>query len=190
MRIGLIADTHMPGSIKTLWPEVFHLFEGVCGILHAGDLHTLEVVDQLSDIAPTWVARGNGDRGLEDERLQDSWLLDFGGLSVGMVHHFPTLENKPPEFLSEKMEKLFPHAPDLLVYGHTHRESIDQLNDTMLVNPGSPTLPRNQSLRPGTVGLLEISDNDVVVNIYQLSSAGLAGVAVSMSSRLSKSAIL
>lgn len=183
MRIGLIADTHMPGSIKELWAGVYKIFDGVEGILHAGDLHTLDLVDQLSKIAPTWVARGNGDRGLIDDRLRDSWLLEFNGLSVGMVHHFPTLENKSEEIVMGKIAKLFPEStPDMIVYGHTHKESIHQLNDILLVNPGSPTLPRNQSLRPGTVGVMEVRASHTEISIYQLSAEGMASEATSINS--------
>ena len=69
MRIGLIADTHMPGSIESLWPHALALFSDTDMILHAGDLHTLEIVDELDRIAPTYVARGNGDVGIADDRL-------------------------------------------------------------------------------------------------------------------------
>ncbi len=44
MRIGLIADTHMPGSIQDLWPQVFTSFNQVECILHAGDLHHLVAI--------------------------------------------------------------------------------------------------------------------------------------------------
>ena len=47
MRIGLIADTHMPGSLEDLWPQALHALNDVDCILHAGDLHTLDIVDEL-----------------------------------------------------------------------------------------------------------------------------------------------
>jgi hypothetical protein len=40
MRIGLIADTHLPSSIREPWPEVVSAFRGVDLILHAGDIVT------------------------------------------------------------------------------------------------------------------------------------------------------
>ncbi len=43
-KIGLIADTHMPGAIEHLWPEALAFFEGCDAILHAGDLHTLRLL--------------------------------------------------------------------------------------------------------------------------------------------------
>ncbi len=60
MRIGLISDTHIPESRKELWPQVFSAFRGVDLILHAGDIYELYVIDELSQVAPTYAARGNG----------------------------------------------------------------------------------------------------------------------------------
>ena len=37
-KIGLIADTHVPGTIKTLWPQIVEAFSDCDHILHAGDL--------------------------------------------------------------------------------------------------------------------------------------------------------
>jgi len=57
MRIGLIADTHMPGSIEALWPQAYDAFREVDAILHAGDLHTLDVVDELNQLASSISSR-------------------------------------------------------------------------------------------------------------------------------------
>ena len=61
LRVGLIADTHMPGTIATLWPQVYDAFRGTDLILHAGDLHVADVIDELETLAPTFVCCGNGD---------------------------------------------------------------------------------------------------------------------------------
>lgn len=45
MRIGVISDTHVPVRARTLPGEVFEIFAGVDLILHAGDLITLDVLD-------------------------------------------------------------------------------------------------------------------------------------------------
>ncbi len=169
MRIGLIADTHMPGSIEKLWPQVFDVFKDVDCILHAGDLHTLDIVDALSELAPTYVSRGNGDAGLVDDRLQDTWLLDFAGLTVGMIHHLPSPVRKTSEDIFRYVDKHFARRPRVLIYGHTHLEGMHHVEDMLCVNPGSPTLPRNQSLRFGTIGLLEIHEGHIDSTIFQIS---------------------
>ncbi len=55
-RIGIIGDTHIPGSIPELWPEVRDAFKGVDLILHAGDLESPRVLDWLEEIAPVYAA--------------------------------------------------------------------------------------------------------------------------------------
>lgn len=173
MRIGLIADTHMPGSIEKLWPQAFELLHTADCILHAGDLHTLDIVDELSALAPTYVARGNGDEGIVDDRLQDTWLLELKGLRIGMIHHFPSPARKSREKIDRYVDMHFQTRPDVLVYGHTHLEEMHQLGEMLCINPGSPTLPRNQSLRLGTVGLLELSEPGATATIFQLTEHGI-----------------
>src|SRR3954453_12462403 len=91
LRIGLISDTHIPEARPELWPQVFDVFAGVDAILHGGDIHELFVLDQLSELAPLWSARGNGEDGsggrsvaAVDERLRYSWRLDLAGVHVGL----------------------------------------------------------------------------------------------------------
>lgn len=175
MKLGLIADTHMPGSVKELWPQVFEAFHDVDAILHAGDLHTLEIVDRLGEIAPTYVAAGNGDVGIVDERLQDTWALNFHGFSIGMIHRFPSPTRRSGQDLKAYAARHFGgQLPEILIYGHTHLESIHHVDDLLCINPGSPTLPQNQSLRLGTIGTLELSANSAIATILQLTDHGVA----------------
>lgn len=172
MRIGLIADTHMPGSLEELWPQAVAAFQDVDCILHAGDLHTIDVVDQLSALAPTYVSRGNGDVGLEDDRIRDSWLLELAGVSVGMIHRLPSPLRKSSEDIYRYVDKHFERRPKVLIYGHTHLEGVHQVADLLCINPGSPTLPQNQSLRLGTIGILEIEES-ISTSIFRLTEDGM-----------------
>ena len=88
--IGLIADTHIPGARKSLWPQVHEAFASVDYIVHAGDLHVPQLIDDLAALAPTYAVRGNGDIGVDHPQLKDTWVLDLGGLKIGVVHEFPT----------------------------------------------------------------------------------------------------
>ena len=179
MRIGLIADTHMPGSIQALWPQIPQCFDGVDYILHAGDLHTRGVIDQLETIAPTYVARGNGDVGVDDHRIRDTWVLELAGVTIAMVHRFPTPKRKSPSFVADYAQRLFPGAePDVVIYGHTHRDEVHQLDNLLCVNPGSPTLPRNQDVQLGTVGLLTLADGRASATLFQLTDAGATPIEV------------
>ncbi len=165
MRIGLISDTHVPSSVKVLWPEVRTAFQGVDLILHAGDIYDLSCLDWLEGIAPVVVARGNGDfHTPEDPRIKDVQIVEIEGLRIGMVHglYYPG----PP--LEKEMRRHFGGAVDIIVFGDTHVETIERHDGVLLVNPGSPTYPRNYDTRLGTVGILEVISSEVEARIINL----------------------
>lgn len=171
----MIADTHMPGSIEALWPQVYDAFANVDCILHAGDLHVSSVIDELETLAPTYVCYGNGDLGVEHPKLQDSWFGSLAGVGVGLVHKFPTPRRADESRLQRKVEQVFRDAdPDVVIYGHTHLAEVHAVAGRVYINPGSPTLPDNQSTRHGTVGFLEISAAGLAVELHQIHDGGLS----------------
>lgn len=172
MRIGLISDTHI-SKRGELWPQVFDAFDGVDAILHAGDVWSPALLDELEEVAPVRVARGNGDLGRDDARWEDRCVITFDGVTVAMLHDFPQPEHRPPELILERTRQRFPEvSPDVVVYGHTHMESVDRVNGLLCVNPGSPTLPHNRSLRLGTIGFLNIDQGAVAAELWQLTERG------------------
>lgn len=172
MRIGLISDSHI-SKRGQLWPQVFDAFDGVDAILHAGDLWSLSLIDELQEIAPVQVARGNGDMGLEHDHLHERCVVEFGGVTIAMLHDFPSPTWRPADFVLERARQRFPDvAPDVIVYGHTHIEEIHRLGEVLCVNPGSPTLPHNKSLRLGTIGFLNVIDGAVNAELWQLTDTG------------------
>ena len=178
MRIGLISDSHV-SKRGQLWPQVFDAFDGVDAILHAGDLWSLALVDELEEIAPVQVARGNGDLGLEDARLHEQFVGDFDGTTVAMVHDFPSPSRRPAEVVLERARKRFAEAaPDVIVYGHTHIEEAHRVGGLLCVNPGSPTLPHNKSLRLGTIGFLILANGAARVDLCQLTATGIEPLAI------------
>lgn len=68
--------------------------------------------------------------------------------------------------------KRFPSSPDVIVCGHTHIEEVHDLGGLLLVNPGSPTLPHNKSLRLGTIAFLTIADASASAELCQLTEDG------------------
>src|SRR5262245_43304989 len=94
MRIGIIGDTHYPEA-GPLWDEAYDALRGVDLIMHAGDLHVLEVLDWLEErcAAPVIAVRGNGDDGgggrpicPEDPRMKPVQVVQAHDLRVGMTH--------------------------------------------------------------------------------------------------------
>jgi len=173
--IGLISDTHIPEAGDALPDEIWPVFKGVDLILHAGDLHILDVLDRLEDIAPVRAVRGNGDVGLggrqpvpDDPRLKPTDLFSVDGLRIGMTHGIPLPEEMPGIPLDKTMNRLFGDAVDVLVFGDTHVDYVKQHGSSLLINPGSPTLPYNLVGHLGTVGILEIRNGRPKARIVPL----------------------
>lgn len=176
MRIGLVSDSHISRRGE-LWPQVFDVFRGVDAILHAGDLWSPTLLEELGAVAPVWAARGNGDLGVEDERVRDTWVLEFAGTTVAMIHDFPSPERASPAFIAKRREQRFPGAdPRIVVYGHSHIEEAAVADGVLYVNPGSPTLPHNKSVRLGTIGFLTLSPKNAAVELHQLTETGSSPV--------------
>jgi putative phosphoesterase len=180
MLIGLIGDTHYPEA-GPLWDEAYEALLGVDLILHAGDLHVLDVLDWLEErcAVPVLAVRGNGDDGgggrplcPEDPRLKPVQVVHAEGVRIGMVHDATLPEWPPHRTLESIMEHHFGGPVDVLVHGDTHVPEIEEMRGVLLVNPGSPTFPRNLTRRLGTLGFLEIENGSVRAWIHDL-AAGL-----------------
>lgn len=162
MLIGLISDTHINARRNVLPTEVLNAFEDVDLILHAGDITELKALDELNDIAPVKAVQGNNDRakGLD---LPRSIVIEVCNKKIGVIHGeiYPSGDTQQLYYLAKELEV------DILVSGHSHIPQIEQIKDVLLLNPGSPTVPR---LSDRTVMILEITEEDVKVDLIKVGS--------------------
>jgi putative phosphoesterase len=180
-RIGVLSDTHIPESQPALWPQVLDAFAGVDAILHGGDLHDVELLDVLDEVAPTLAARGNGEDGsggrpVQPERpnLRDAWTIEVADVRIGLTHELPIPEFPPALVLADERARIFGDAAlDVLVYGHTHVESIDVIDSILCLNPGSPTYPHNLEAQLGTIAFLHIDAGRAEASVWQLTEGGV-----------------
>jgi len=177
MRIGLISDTHIPEACDHLPPRVFEVLRGVDLVMHAGDVYVNQVLDELAMIAPVIAAIGNGDEGLDghrfkldasDGRVRMSHLIEVEGMRIGLAHALPTPDETSDRVFQNAMKTHFGGPVDVLVMGHSHLEGVTRFGSTMIVNPGSATLPRNLVDVPGTVAILEVGDGEAIAEIISL----------------------
>ena len=193
MRIGLISDTHIPNDAEEIPPQAKELFKGVDLILHAGDIYSSSVLDELEGIAPVLAARGDDDTASVNGRVKEKHVLNFEGFSLWLIHIFPYFslrslqsysyassralhsflysspsssdEQELEEALGEIVER--EAVPDILVFGDTHKALLRRVNGCLFINPGSATFPDYRRVL-GTVAILNISHGEAGAHLIQL----------------------
>lgn len=160
MLIGVISDTHIPERASKVPEVIFDIFKDVDLILHAGDLVSLDILDELNEIAPTKCSQGNIDRayGLQ---LPRSIIFDIEGIKVGLNHGevYPRGDTQQLRYIALETEA------DVLITGHTHWPFIKEVNDVLLLNPGSPTVPR---LSDPSVMILNVDNKKLDAEIVKI----------------------
>src|SRR2546426_12642551 len=125
MRLIVLSDTHIPDFAKKAPEALIPALRGADLILHAGDVTSPKILDELAGYAPVRAALGNRDR---PEVLawgaQPVVELDLEGNRVAMLH-----DSGPREGRERRMRQRFPLA-DLVVFGHSHIP-IDAQHDGM-----------------------------------------------------------
>ncbi|WP_409199823.1 metallophosphoesterase [Methanobrevibacter sp. DSM 116169] len=160
MIIGLISDTHIKDHAEELSSKLGNSFNNVDLILHAGDITSQGVIDELEKIAPVIAVQGNVDR-LEGFDLPKSQTLEKEGIKIGLIHGevYPRGDSQQLYYLAKQL------GVQILVSGHTHQPKVEEFNEVLLLNPGSPTLPR---LADPSVMTLELNKGEVEVKPIKL----------------------
>lgn len=162
MKIGVISDTH--GSV-TAWQNAYQsTLQDVDWIIHCGDVlyhgprnplpegyNPQELARELQNLRqPLILAKGNCDAEI------DQLLLEYS-LESPYAHIFtPNLKilvthghHWDPEQLPTYIVKGY----NLIISGHTHQPVLKRISNQILLNPGSPSLPKNDPQIP-TIALI------------------------------------
>lgn len=162
MRLALIADTHLPRGRRRLPDRCVAELRAADLVLHAGDLVTTEVLEELERLGPPVRAvLGNVDEPALAGRLPEQLEVDVDGVRIGMVH-----DAGPAKGRLARMRARFPDAA-AVVFGHSHiplRE--EDARGFQIFNPGSPTDRRRQPEH--TMGLAEVGDGRVRFRLLPL----------------------
>ncbi|MGD9210714.1 MAG: metallophosphoesterase family protein [Desulfobacteraceae bacterium] len=150
IRIGIISDTH--GLLR---PEAIYALQGVELIIHAGDIDSPEVLNELGTIAPVKAVRGNMDKGVWTANLPKADLITHKGLNLYVLHDLQQLDLDPQTARIQ-----------VVVNGHTHRPLIQKKNNVLYFNPGSAGYRRNSA--PLAIGILKLKNGQLYPEIIKL----------------------
>ena len=155
MEILVLADTHVRADRRRDLPaEVWDAADRAHLILHAGDVMTVSLLDDLAVRAPLRAVLGNNDVGLE-ARLPAQDEVEVDGVRIALVHDSGPTKGRPA-----RMHRRFPDA-DVVVFGHSHQPLDEEgVAGQRLFNPGSCTERRRAPHR--TYGLLTVEGGRLI----------------------------
>jgi hypothetical protein len=136
--VAVIADTHMPRGTRRLPDACVERLRGADLVLHAGDVVTLRVLEQLRALGPPLAAvAGNMDEPALQAQLPKERVVEVDGARIAMVH--------VPGPRAGREARLAARFPDChaVVYGHTHMPHVERFRHLWILNPGSPTERRS-----------------------------------------------
>jgi putative phosphoesterase len=135
-------------------PEALKALRGSDLILHAGDIGSADVLQQLEVIAPVTAIRGNNDTDAWARRLAEAIDIRIELANIHMLH---------------SVKELAPDAAaraNAVISGHSHRPSIERRDQVLYLNPGSAG-PRRFKL-PVAVAILTVNGARVRAHIIDL----------------------
>ena len=129
-RIGLMSDTH--GYID---PKIYDYFKDVDEIWHAGDIGTIDVIDDLRKFKPLRGVYGNIDDYIIRKELPEFNRFKCEDVEVLITH----IGGKPGNFSIPATAELNKKAPKLFICGHSHilLVKMDTRYKMLCMNPGA-----------------------------------------------------
>lgn len=122
MKIAVLSDTH--GLLR---PEVLEQIESCDALIHAGDIGSQRIIDEifihLKPRVPVYFIRGNND-GAWASHLLKSQRFTLDGVNFCVVH-----EKKDVPWNLEETQ--------IVIYGHTHKYEEREKEGRLWLNPGS-----------------------------------------------------
>ena len=147
--VGVISDTH--GLLR---PEAVAALRGSELIIHAGDVGSPDILAQLGAVAPTYAVRGNVDTQAWAANLPATEAVEAGQLHIWVLHIIAELDIDPAAGFAA------------VIYGHSHKPSIERRDGVLYLNPGSAG-PRRFRL-PITIALLQVTGRSLRPEIIEL----------------------
>lgn len=144
MKIAVISDTH-----NLFRPEVKEIISKCDGVVHAGDVNSKKVLDEikasLGTEIPFYVVRGNNDREWARD-LPKSVSFMMGNMKFFLIHN----QEDIPKDLGDVQ---------IVIYGHSHRYAEKMVDGRLWLNPGS--CGKKRFCSAVTMAILHLEDRTI-----------------------------
>jgi putative phosphoesterase len=184
-RVGFLADTHSRKADGSDLPQqALDAFAGVDLIVHLGDIGQKGILARLAAVAPVLVPAGDDKGWIPVGRPDVAPLkvLEAAGLCVGLAFNLTkpdkaivvadaALQFAKP--LPDLMKRRFGRSVDVVAFGGTHRQRMEEHEGVVFFDPGSPTLPSDKQGEDdlGSVSVLDLGSGKAKVEQVKLRKA-------------------
>ena len=149
--IAIFSDTHS-GADHELEGEALTAAREADVVIHAGDFTSEAALETFrAECDLLYAVHGNADGAAVRERLPTTRVVEAGGVRFAVTHRRDGGQTGLAMFGRSR-------DADAVVFGHSHRPTVVETDDALLLNPGSHADPRGN--RPGFAVLEERADGD------------------------------
>lgn len=154
-RVVVISDTH--GSVRALRDIILHYQEEAVCFIHCGDGER-EVQAARGQFPNTrlYAVRGNCDYDSSFPAVQQ---IEVGGQSIFFTHGHLHQVKYTLDRLKDAARNV---GANIVLYGHSHCSYTQYDDGLYIMNPGSPTQPREGS---ASFGVIDIGQMGIVCNL-------------------------
>ena len=180
MKIGVVSDLH--GSLMAFEKTVaIFRTRNVELILNAGDVFNYgprnplpegyapsELVKMINNLTiPMIIAQGNCDSEMDQTVLNMPLQSPYAFVYVDgrkiLVNHGHKLTDEEKVQLAKRLNI------DIFVVGHTHLPKLERLEKMILLNPGSPALPKGSP----TAATIDLSGEEINIEIFNIDTGNV-----------------
>ncbi|ADB59239.1 phosphodiesterase, MJ0936 family [Haloterrigena turkmenica DSM 5511] len=149
--IAIFSDTHSSDG-HDLEGEALSVAREADTVIHAGDFTSASALEAFQrECNLLYAVHGNADGPAVRERLPTARTVEAGGVRFAVTHRRDGGETGLAIFGRSR-------DADVVVFGHSHRPTVTETEDLLLLNPGSHADPRGN--RPGFAVLEERANGD------------------------------
>jgi hypothetical protein len=148
--VGVISDTH--GLLRA---EAVAVLRDCDLIIHAGDIGSADILNELRSLAPVKAVRGNIDTERWAQTLPEFDVVEISGVSIYVLHDVKQLDLKPEAA-----------GFAAVISGHSHKPSIESKSGVLYLNSGSAG-PRRFRL-PITLAKMKIAGKKISAEVIDL----------------------
>jgi putative phosphoesterase len=134
MLVAIISDTHIPRRAKALLPSCIEHLRTADLIVHAGDLTTMAVLEELREYGEVVAVHGNADSATLQTALPPEINIDLAGRRVVVVHNGGHRIGR-----LDRLRRKYSDA-EAVIFGHSHVPLHEtNAHGFQIFNPGSAT---------------------------------------------------